>query len=298
MAADEIIDPHHHLWDLENYAYPWLCQTGEPVAPIAGSLRPIMKSYLQDDYNEDARRWNVVKDVHIDALSGDILAESAWLQTLNDAAGRPTGFVAHADLESPDVERILAKHASYGATRGIRQILNWHPDSRYTFIQRNDLLKDSRWNKGFKLLKSYGLSFDLQIYPHQMHDASRVAKENGDTTIILNHAGMPLERDAEGLKLWRDGMRSLASSSNVTVKISGLGMVYPDWTTEGIRPIVLETIDIFGIDRSMFASNFPVDKIYASFDRIYEAFFEIVSKFSDTDQRKLFHDNAARIYRL
>jgi predicted TIM-barrel fold metal-dependent hydrolase len=65
MAADEIIDPHHHLWDLENYAYPWLCQTGEPVAPIAGSLRPIMKSYLQDDYNEDARRWNVVKDVHI-----------------------------------------------------------------------------------------------------------------------------------------------------------------------------------------------------------------------------------------
>lgn len=106
---------------------------------------------------------------------------------------------------------------------------------------------------------------------------------------------MPLERDSEGIKRWRDGMRALVASPNVHAKISGLGMVFPDWTIDSIRPFVLETIDIFGTDRAMFASNFPVDKIYSSFDRLYEAFFEIVSAFSADDQRKLFHDNAERV---
>jgi predicted TIM-barrel fold metal-dependent hydrolase len=257
-----------------------------------------MRTYLLTDYEEDSKKWNVVKNVHLDALSADILAETAWLQKLRDSSGRPTGIVAHANLEAPDAEPILAKQASYGGTRGIRQILNWHPNPRYTYIQRSDLLTDPLWNKGFKLLRKYNLLFDLQLYPHQMMDAAKVAMANSETAVVLNHTGMPLERDADGLKRWRDGLRALASSSNVSAKISGLGMVFPDWTVAGIRTIVLETIDIFGVDRAMFASNFPVDKIYSSFDRLYEAFFEIVSAFTADEQRKLFHDNAERIYRL
>ncbi|MBX5132403.1 amidohydrolase family protein [Rhizobium lentis] len=298
MDVKAIIDPHHHLWDLENYSYPWLCQPGEPVAPIAGSLRPIMKTYLLDDYMADAKKWNVVKDVHLDALSADIIAETKWLQDIKNRTGKPNGFVAHADLEAPDVDEVLAAHAKCKDTRGIRQILNWHPDPKYTFNQRSDLLTDPHWLKGYKLLKKYDFSFDLQLYPHQMPAAAKVAADNPETIVNLNHTGMPLERDDAGVQLWRDGMRSLARSSNVNAKISGLGMVMPDWTVDTIRPFVLETIEIFGVDRCMFASNFPVDKIYASFDRIYEAFFEIVSGFSSVDKQKLFHDNAQRIYRL
>ncbi|MDA9476772.1 hypothetical protein XI03_20130 [Bradyrhizobium sp. CCBAU 65884] len=298
MSVSAIIDPHHHLWDLENYSYPWLCQTGEPVAPIAGSLRSIMKSYSLADYREDSKRWNIVKDVHLDALSADILAETRWLQDMKNKTGFPTAIVAHADLEADNVDIVLASHAESKAVRGIRQILNWHQDPRYTFIERSDLLRDPKWQKGFGLLKKYDFSFDLQLYPHQMMDAARVARDHEDTTIILNHTGMPLQRDAEGVQTWQDGMRALASVPSVHAKISGLGMVDPDWTVASIRPFVLKTIDYFGVDRCMFASNFPVDKIYASFDRIYEAFFEIVKDLSDTDKKKIFHDNALRVYRL
>ncbi|MDH0117118.1 amidohydrolase family protein [Rhizobium pusense] len=298
MVVKAIIDPHHHLWNLENYSYPWLCQPGDPVAPIAGSLRSIMKSYLLDDYKADSHKWNVVKDVHLDALSADVVAETRWLQGLRDATGKPNGFVAHADLESPDVDQVLAAHAEYKDTRGIRQILNWHPNPKYTFVERSDLLTDPNWLRGYKLLKKYDFSFDLQLYPHQMPAAAKVASDNPETTVILNHTGMPLERDENGLAQWRDGMRALARAPNMNAKISGLGMVMPDWTVETIKPFVLETIEIFGVDRCMFASNFPVDKIYASFDRIYEAFFELASSLSDRDQQKLFHDNAQRIYRL
>jgi predicted TIM-barrel fold metal-dependent hydrolase len=131
-----------------------------------------------------------------------------------------------------------------------------------------------------------------------MPDAARLAHAHPDTSIILNHAGMPVDRDAEGLAAWRAGMRALAAAENVTVKISGLGMVDWSWTTESIRPFVLETIEIFGVDRSMFASNFPVDKIYSSFDTLYGAFEAIVAGCSPSERSKLFHDNAERIYRL
>jgi len=298
MPINAIIDPHHHLWDLENYSYPWLCQTGEPVAPIAGSLKPIMKSYSLEDYKNDSKRWNVVKDVHLDALSADILAETRWLQAMKDKTGLPTAIVAHANLEDDNVEEVLAAHAQSKAVRGIRQILNWHRDPKFSFIERNDLLTDPKWLHGFGLLEKHSFSFDLQLYPHQMPDAAKVAAAHQGTTIVLNHTGMPLERDAAGLKAWRDGMRLLAANPNVNAKISGLGMVMPDWTVASIRPFVHETIDIFGVDRCMFASNFPVDKIYASFDRIYETFFELVKDMSEADQRKLFHDNARCVYRI
>jgi predicted TIM-barrel fold metal-dependent hydrolase len=142
------------------------------------------------------------------------------------------------------------------------------------------------------------LSFDLQLYPSQMADAAALAATHGDTMIILNHAGMPVDRDAEALSLWRTGMRALATQPNVWVKISGLGMVDWRWTEDSIRPFVLETIEIFGPDRCMFASNFPVDKLYSSFDVLYDAFKRIVSDFSIGERRKLFSDTALAVYRI
>ena len=93
-------------------------------------------------------------------------------------------------------------------------------------------------------------------------------------------------------------MRELAAAPNVVVKISGLGTVDWNWTLESIRPFVLQTIEAFGIPRCMFASNFPVDKLYGDFDTLYAAFREITKHFSLDERQMLFHDNAARYYRL
>jgi len=294
-----IVDPHHHLWDLERFSYPWLSARPLP-ASVAGDVAPIAKSYLLDDYLADTANQNVVKSVHVDAGfdPSQPAEETRWLQSIADQRGFPHAIVARAELHRPDVEATLAAHCRFPNVRGIRHIVNWHPDPAKTYVTKPNFLADTAWLRGFALLKRYNLSFDLQLYPSQMPEAAALAAAHGDTRIILNHAGMPVDRDPEALALWRTGMRALAAQPNVWVKISGLGMVDWRWTEDSIRPFVLDTIEIVGPDRCMFASNFPVDKLYSSFDALYGAFKSIVSDFTKSEQRKLFSDTALAVYRI
>jgi predicted TIM-barrel fold metal-dependent hydrolase len=294
-----VVDPHFHLWDLEHTAYPWL-SAQPPWDGIAGDITSIARSYLIDDYVADQGCWQVHQSVHVEAGYDprDPVGETRWLQQSADKQRMPDGIVAAAALQEPEVERILAGHCEYPNVRGIRQNLNWHENPAKTVLGRSDMMTDSAWLAGFALLDKYDLSFDLQIYPSQMQDAGRLAARHPRTHIILNHAGMPIDRDDEGIALWHAGMQALARQPNVSVKISGLGMMDWNWTTEAIRPFVLRTIDYFGVDRCMFASNFPVDRLYGSFERLYDAFAEIVRDFREDELRRLFGRTAAHIYRL
>jgi predicted TIM-barrel fold metal-dependent hydrolase len=159
-------------------------------------------------------------------------------------------------------------------------------------------MRTTQWRRGFAMLASRGLTFDLQLYPHQMDEAVELATDFPGTGIVLNHAGMPVDRSAEGFALWRNGMRALASHDNVSVKISGLGMVDHHWTVDSFRPVVEDVIDTFGISRAMFASNFPVDRLYSSYEAVWEAFREITAPFSFDERLALFSSNAERIYRI
>jgi len=297
----KIIDPHHHLWDLDRFHYPWLA---EPVEHIAGDYTAIRRSYRIADFLEDAKIQDLVKSVHLEAdfdHNDDPVKESAWLQSLADdpgAGGFPHGIVAYADLSARDVEDVLVRHCRYPNMRGIRQALNHAPEARLCFAERGDLMTDARWRAGFALLESFDLSFDLQVWPWQMDDAVRLARDFPNVLIILDHTGMPIYRDEGGFKRWRDSMRALAGLFNVAVKISGLGMFDHHWTVETIRPFVLETIELFGVERCMFASNFPVDKLMSSYDDLWRSYAVITAACSANEQRRLFHDNAARYYRL
>jgi len=298
MARRKIVDAHHHLWDLGRaYNYPWLQDRPLGVG-VCGDVSAIAGDYLLDDLAADTSGYELVKSVHIEAVAADPITESQWLQDLADKRGFPHAIVARAELNAPDVERVLARQAEFANVRGIRHIVNWHSEPRLTFTNRSDLLTDPAWLAGFGLLKKYGLSFDLQLYPSQMEDAYGVAKRHPDTLVIVNHAGMPVDRDADGIAQWRTGMKRLASADNLVAKISGLGMVDWYWTADSIRPFVRDTIDCFGTDRVMFGSNFPVDQLYSSFAALYGAFEAIVSDFSEGDQDKMFRANALRHYRL
>ncbi len=302
MEDPSVVDPHFHLWHLSRHPYPWLTQRPPPLR-VAGDPAPIARDYLVADYLSESAAQDVVKAVHVDAGwdYGDPVAETRWLQSVADdpaSRGFPHGIVARASLEAPDAEEVLAAHTAYPNLRGIRQIANWHPDPDKTYIARPDLLSDPAWRQGFALLERFGLSFDLQCYPSQFGQALRLADDFPATSIILNHTGMPVDRDAEGLRTWRDGIRALAWRPNVTVKISGLGMLDWSWTTASIRPFVREAIEAFGPDRAMFASNFPVDRLYSSFDRLYDAFREVVADLPAPERRALFSDTALRVYRL
>ena len=296
-----IIDAHHHIWDLERLHYPWL---SNPIEHIAGDYASIRRSYRIADFLRDARGQDLARSVHVQAEldhGDDPVKETAWLQAVADdpgSGGSPHGIVAYADLSKEDVEDVLQRHLEHPNLRGIRQILNHGPDPKHHFVDRGDLMEDTRWRAGLALLEQYGLSFDLQVWPWQMQDAAALAAMFPGIQLILNHAGMPLDRESEGLEVWRCGMQALAAARNVAVKISGLGMFDRHWTVISIRPLVLETIETFGTDRCMFASNFPLDRLMTSYDAIWCAFDEITTGFSDDERRAMFHDNAARYYRL
>ena len=295
---DQIVDAHMHLWDLEKIRYPWLT----PPLPVGvtGDVSAIARPYLLDDYLRDAGGpGRIAKVVHVEAGANpaDSLAETRWLQGIADTRGFPQAIVAHAELNSPTVAALLEQHAAHPNVRGIRQILNWHPDPQKTYTPR-DLLTDAAWEKGFGLLRKHGFSFDLQIYPAQMPAAARLASRHPDVQFVLNHTGMPVDRDASGRQAWRTGMQALAQQPNVAVKISGLAMLDWQWSLESLRPFVLQTIELFGSDRCLFASNFPVDRLFGSFARQYGAYESLVAALSETERAKMFVTNAARIYRI
>lgn len=297
MVKRRIVDAHHHLWDLgRGYRYPWL-QDASSGEGLLGDLGPIVRDYLPLDYRADTAAYDVVASVHVEAVPVNAVEETEWLQSVAVPAGLAQAIVARVALQNDDAEAEVARHAAFTRVRGIRHIVNWHPNPKFSFTD-HDFLTDEAWLSGYALLRKYDLSFDLQIYPVQMANAAALAARHPDTPVVLNHTGMPVTRDAEGMAEWRKGMKLLAAQPNVSTKISGLGMVDHHWTEESIRPFVLETIELFGVDRAMFGSNFPVDRLYSSFDALYGAFETIVADFSEDEQDRLFRANALRIYRM
>jgi predicted TIM-barrel fold metal-dependent hydrolase len=290
------VDPHVHLWDLSHVRYPWLMPPFNDDGPN-GSVEPIARDYGLDDYLADAGAWDVRGMVHIDAGAhpDDALKETDWLQAMADTRGMPNAIVAFAALGDPDVEALLAAHAERRGVRGIRHIVNWHRDPKRTYSDRDATL-DPAWATGYALLGKYGLSFDLQAYPGQFPHIAEIVKRHPEIPVIIDHAGMLV--GAEGHAEWRSGMEALSALPHVSVKISGMGFAFRPWDIEQARSYVLETIDLFGTDRAMFASNFPTDKLFGSFDRHLSAYDAITADFSVGERQALFAGNANRIYRL
>lgn len=294
-----IVDPHVHLWDLSRARYGWLQDAPLPNNP-AGDMSPIAgRDYLLKDYLADIAGWRVDKIVHVEAgmPRGQQLGETDWLQAMANAYGYPQGIVSGADLLDADLDALLEAHAARANVRGVRQIVCWHADPLKSYTD-GDLLLDPAWIAGFSKLARHGLSFDLQLYPSQMATAAAIAARHPDIPMIINHAGLPTDRDPTGMERWRAGLRLLAAQPHVSVKISGLGITDRAWTTDSIRPVVLECIDAFGTDRAMFASDFPVESVHGTFDAFYSAFDAITAGFSADERDRLFAANAEAIYRI
>jgi predicted TIM-barrel fold metal-dependent hydrolase len=294
MTGLPFIDAHVHLWDLARLRYAWLSPPFGDAGPN-GNVSRIATTYLLDDYRREAADWNVIGMVHVDAGAdaAQSLAETDWLQGIADAEGMPNGIVAYAALERPDADRRLAEQARRRNVRGIRQIVNWHRDPDRTYSER-DLTQDAAWEAGFALLKKHDLSFDLQAYPGQFAALARLIERHPETPVILNHAGMGIDGDAD----WGAGMQLLAALPNVSVKISGLGFIWRRLDRDGVRARVRATIDLFGADRCMIASDFPTDRLFGSFDETLGTYADAVSDRTETERRALFAGNANRIYRL
>ena len=301
MKQDElkIVDAHHHFWDLEKNYYPWLCD--KPLIPFRyGDYSPICTSFMPADYFEAAGSHAIEKTITMEGEWNptDPVGESVWMQGVADIHGFPHAHVAQAWLDAEDVAEVLQKQAALPLVRSVRHKPAAAPTPEDVLPNAPGSMGDPKWRSGYGLLEEYGLHFDLQTPWYHFEEAAELAADFPNTLIILNHTGLPSDRSKAGLKGWRSSMTMLAQLPNVVVKVSGLGLPGKRWSVEDNGPIIRETIEIFGIDRCMFASNFPVDGLVVELHELISGYKTILGDLPLSQQRKFFSENAERIYRI
>jgi len=311
-----ICDPHHHLWDRPNDRY----LLEELLQDIRGGHRIVQtvfvecRSMYKKDGPEEMRP----------------IGETEFVQSIADqvAAGQygvtavASGIVSFADLTlGAAVAAVLEAHieASRNRFRGIRHISTWDA-SPEIISSRNPprgLLLDPKFREGFACLQKYNLSFDAWLYHPQLMELVDLARTFPDISIVVNHIGGLLGIGPYGGKSeevfhdWKRGIAALAACQNVFVKLGGLGMprssfgwhertVPPNSAelAEAMAPYYRWCIEQFGVDRCMFESNFPVDKISYSYAVLWNAFKRISKDFTPQERAALFHDTAVKVYRL
>ncbi|WP_295779706.1 amidohydrolase family protein [uncultured Microbacterium sp.] len=292
-----LIDAHHHLARLD-LGYPWL-RAEAPVDRYHGDDRALRRDYAIEEYRADSEGLPLVASVHVENGAADPLAEARWIGEVIAAHGPiPAVHVARAELSAPGADELLDQLGAMAHVRGIRHILNWHPDVRWSHTDRPHIMTEPLWRRRFATLAERGLSFDLQVFGDQLAEAARLAADHPGNSIVLDHAGMPAARDAEYLRRWRSGLAEIARCENVTVKVSAIGTTDHRWSVASLAEIVVPTIDAFGPDRVMFGSNFPVDGLYSSLSALYAAFDEITSRYTRSERAAMFSGTAARTYRI
>ena len=287
------IDTHHHLWDLNAVSYPWLEAKG--VTRFFGDPAPIQRNYLIDEFSAEAAPFGFVGSVHVQVGAADAWEEAKWVQVVADAnPDWPMAQVVFCDLTRPDLADQLDRFQTLSTVRGVRQIVG-RALGEDAQTGTNELAQSDAFLEGLKAVGERGLTFDLQLIPELMPAIAEVLQQVPQTRVALCHAGSPHDRSPEGLREYAQALRSLSQLPQVYCKLSGLGMFDHNWSAQSIRPIVDICLDQFGAERCMFGSNFPVDKLYSSYEKLVQSYFRIVP---DGMQRSVFADAGRAFYRL
>jgi predicted TIM-barrel fold metal-dependent hydrolase len=295
----EIIDAHHHFWDLNKNYYPFLRDKIDPNF-FLGNYETIRGNYLPIDYINDSRNHNVVGTIHCEAEwdRNDQVGETRWLKDLSLNNKFPNAIVAHAWFHKKNSEEIIAEQASFDMVKGIRSkpITKFSQNSQEYLYEGS--MQDINWRNGLKLLEKYNLNYDLRIPNWHLEEAVEIVRLIPNTKVIINHAGFPWNRTDEGMDYWRKGIKLMSLEPNTFIKLSEFGVKGEDWNYYQNKKIIHELIDLFGPQRCMFASNFPVSKIKISFDDLYKNYKKIVKDFSDDEKKWLFAKTASEVYNL
>jgi predicted TIM-barrel fold metal-dependent hydrolase len=291
-----IVDSHHHIWLRKDV--PWL--RDPPIRRSIGDFFGLRRDIPIEEWMHDVVPLGVVKSVHVTANWGAARAldETLWLQGIADRHGFPHGITCQADLTDPEVEAQLRAQTQFPNVRGVRHQLHWDSYPLRQNVSRPDLCNTAEFRRGFAMLERFGLHFELQVFAAQAPYAVELIEAFPATKFILLHAGMLTERSPAAIEQWREALTAFARFPNVHVKISGLSMFNPDWTVRHFRQVIRDTIQIFGIERTIYGSNFPLEKLHASYADLIGAYRTVLAEYSEHEQRQVLHDNAVRFYRL
>lgn len=313
----------------------WLAKRVFPTNALAFFRTPehITRPYLPRDFELDCANHPVNGVVHVEASwkgRGPLapVEETRWLDGLTaSGAGRIEAIVAHADLGlGNEVDSILQahRHAS-DRVRGVRDMLSWHESSSVLNLSTGpNRSQETRWRSGFEQLAQHDLSFEATCYDSQLDEVSELARAYPEQPIVLCHLGTPIgvggpfgdlgqtlsERKSIRSR-WQEALARLAENHNVFVKLSGLTMPVCGFgferrsetpsvaeVSDAIQPLITFAIEAFGVERCMFASNFPIDKVSLPYSVLFDSFLNITGDLTLHQRQQLFRDNAARIYRI
>jgi predicted TIM-barrel fold metal-dependent hydrolase len=226
------------------------------------------------------------------------VGETRWISGIHAAYGFPNAIIAHAWFDSANAADILEQQAGFPLVRGIRSKPVTVASAREKPAGGPGTMRDEKWLAGLSRLERYGMSFDLRVPYWHLEEAARVAAQFPNIPMILNHTGFPWDRSPEGLKAWRDAMEGIARQPNMHLKISEFGLADQAWDYESNRAIVRDALAIFGLERCLFASNFPVAGLRIGYDPLVRAVARMVADLGEAQREAVFWRNAARFYRL
>ena len=209
----------------------------------------------------------------------------------------PNAIIPFCDATKPDVEARLEQHLAHIAVRGVRQIIGRSAEEDRKTGTSN-LLSDGTFERGLKVLAARGLSFDLQLTPPLMKACADLFSKVPDLKVALCHAGSLSAFNKARLEEWETGLRALAGLPNLICKVSGFEMFNHNWTCETIEPHIHKVIEIFGPTRVAFGSNFPVDKLYASYEHTFGAYLSICERYDPIERDAMFRSVAEAFYRI
>lgn len=278
-----VVDAHIHLWDPENVEwYPYLAGQRELGM---GDISAMCRRFDEETYFAESANWNVVKFVHVAAATAPHSgAETRHLQELADETGHPDAIVGGIVPQDPigDTERLLDEQMESPRFRGIR------PMGGAMGVPPPEVLR---------ALAERNLIFELMAHPDALEASAEALADFGDLTVVVEHAGWPRSDEPEERELWEHGITALAAlGDNVHCKLSGLAMPLHSNEALVLRPWIEHCLESFGVDRCMFASNFPVDAMHGTYDELYGAYDGATAALDAETRDKLFAANAERVY--
>jgi predicted TIM-barrel fold metal-dependent hydrolase len=291
-----VIDTHHHIWLRKDVA--WL--RDPPIRRAIGDFFGLRRDIPVEEWINDVVPQGVTKSVHVTAQwgPGRFLDETRWLQGIADKHGFPHGIVFQADMCDPDLDARFKEQKQFPNVRGVRHQLHWGTEPLRQNVSRPDLCNTSEFRRGFALLEKYDYHFELQVFAAQASYAVELIKAFPGVRFILVHSGMLTGREPAVVGQWREALTMMAAFPNVHTKISGLNMFRHDWTQKDMRQSIRDSIQIFGIERTIYGSNFPLEKLHASYADLYGAYRTALDEYSEADQKRVLHDNGAAFYRV
>ena len=287
--AFRFVDAHVHFYDMQHPKLHYADWQPDSVHPALGTQKRKIgeRNYLAQDFIAEASPHGMVKAVHIQAAghgSKDPVDETRWLQAVFEESGIPQAIVGHVDLNSQNARLQIEQHLESPNFKGVRD------------LSSREHLGSNTFKDGLAILQEYGLIASIAVQWQEMEVLTDLAGQFPRLTIVLDHTGLPQERNYEYFQAWRAGMSSMSKRENIICKISGLGMGDNSWTVESIRPYVETSINLFGCERSLFATNWPVDSLWSGYGDVVDAYRTITKSFTQQEKTALFSENTEKIY--